>query len=222
MFKLERIIIDIGGKFIMKFSKVLVSFAALTCLVACNNNSAPSTVSQEQFAEEAAKVEEHQYATAQARIEYSNKYTFTGLTPEQETAMRDSGDMQDLEFTEEAGFSFNGSKWLTSYNFENVEAEEALCGSIGTNVKALPLGEEAEGVQFYLNPFKVVQHMEMADEESGAKMTIDSTMVFDKFGFVTLIEANYYMYVSTTVSSITFTMTRNGYSKTTFSYADAK
>ena len=215
MFKLERIMIAIGGKFIMKFSKVLVSFAALTCLVACNN-SAPSSVSKEQFAEEVAKIEEHQYATAQVRVDYSMKYTFTGLTPEQEAAIRQQiGD--DVSFTEEAGYTWGGeeSGWVTNYEFQHKEAESAAEGSIGQNIKDMPIGEAGEGIQFYLNPFKVVQHM----EAPARGMVLDSTSVFDVYGFNTLSEAKMVM---TQAIAEGMTMTINGYTKITVSYSDAK
>jgi hypothetical protein len=199
----------------MKFSKALVSFVALTCLVACNN-SASSTVSKEQFAEEVAKIEEHQYATAQARVEYSVKYTFTGFTPEQEAAIRQEIG-GDESFAEEAGFTWGGDEagWTTNYEFQHSESRAAAVASVGRNVKDMSIDQLGEGVQFYLNPFKIVQHTEVPSNE----MITDSSVVFDNYGFVTLLEAK--MVMTQTIAE-GMSITANGYSKLTVSYADAK
>ena len=194
----------------MKFSKILVSAAALIGLAACNQQ--PSPVSEEKFAEAVAKIEAHQYATAHADYDFSTKYTFKGFTAEEEAMYREMGGMQDEQAKGSADFQWDGSVWTTNA----ADLPNGLAETIGTNIKDMPIeGATAEGVKLYLNPFKVVENINM--EQQGTKMSINATMVFDNYGYLTSMSGKQVMSAPVAEGK---TISMTVVEKVTISYAD--
>ena len=196
----------------MKFSKVLVSSAALLCLVACNQQ--PAGVSEEKFAEAVAKIEKHEYATAHVEYSESLKYTFKGFTAEEEAAMREQGKMNDYSENEKVDFTFDGEEWITNAAVQH----NAIVNYLGQNVKDIPIeGATEEGAKLYLNPFKIA--ISESESQGGQSASIKTVMVFDKYGFLTSF--NYEMVMSSSVAQGK-SLSMKGVMKFTAAYADAK
>ena len=162
----------------MKFTKIVLCLAAVCALAACDGQG----VSAERFAEEAKKVEKHQYK--EAVFNYSSEYDVLGAKQEAKG---------EIEYT------FKDGEWDTDSKDANALGYEMM---LYVNVasfdgSSLEIPEEAKQynpkVGYYINPFQVKASLNKKVDEDGFKGTVKLSAIeqFDKYGYMTKLKVDY-------------------------------
>lgn len=194
-----------------KITTLVMSLTAVFALTACNSKG--KEVKAEEFKEKSAKVEEHQYSEATIKYSYSSEMEvpnfgemFGDLLGDDETGpLKESG-------KGEAKFTFKDGEWTT----EEKELSEDIIDLVGISFKDADFDMEELTAQyesmaqqygikstlkFYVDPFgvEVTAKGDINDEEtkSTGKLDVYEYVSFDKYGFLTKLNAK--VNINTTV-----------------------
>ena len=175
--------------------------AAVFALTACDGLSGKGTkVSEEQFKEKAAAVEEHQYS--EATIKWSSKEETT--LPDMEKLYTTGEIEMKTEKDSDSGetkFTFSNGKWST----EDAKGDSAdLVSLLSGNLKDVELKDLTSEysamadqykvdstINYYVNPLGISLTAK-GDFDNGSagsgKLDLSAYMSFDKYGYVTKAE----------------------------------
>ena len=169
-----------------KFATLVMGLTAVFALTACGKGT---KVSEEQFKEKAANIEEHQYSSASVKFSYSDVTKVEGKDDEKEEGKG------TIEFT------FSDGKWSTTS--KDAFASEASV-YVNGNLKDLTASADISGMLYgslegfdintvyYTNPFGIESTIKGSGKVLGVETEMDSKAFysFDKYGFITKFEEN--------------------------------
>lgn len=176
----------------MKYSKLLLAAGALLALASCGGSQPESgtKVDFSKFAEEAEKIEEHQYKTAAVKA--------TGYA----TRLGQRFDYNyDLHFEYKSDTETGTSGFVCTDEID--ETDELKVSTVGQitvdlqgNVDVFVTSatdEQKKNFDYYINPFRVAGFISIEGEiPTGGTMknNVTQDLTFDKYGYVNKVDRN--------------------------------
>lgn len=196
----------------MKLIKTFFIGATALTLSACamGGGAKGQKVSEEKFAAEAAKVEDHQYSKATVKYSIVEKHKNDG-----EKDVNEKGTLK---------FSFSNGSWELDAGQNMPEAigeyEDYLGLRISYAMSMIPSGEEAYTVSYYTNPLGVYAKMSQKASESGVSisMSASSYMGFDKYGYLVEATSSYDYSYKVSVAGVSSSQSANEKMEVNISY----
>lgn len=176
----------------MKYSKLFLAAGALLALASCGGSQPESgtKVDFSKFAEEAEKIEEHQYKTAAIKA--------TGYA----TTQGQKFDFDyDLHFEYKSDTETGTSGFVCTDDID--ETDELKVSTVGQITADLQgnvdvfiqqaTDEQKKNFDFYINPFRVAGSVSIEGESpmgGTMKNNVTQDITFDKYGYVSKVDRN--------------------------------
>ena len=176
----------------MKYPKLFLAAGALLALASCGGSQPESgtKVDFSKFAEEAGKIEKHQYKTAAVK---ANGYA---------TTQGQKFDFDyDLHFEYKSDAETGTSSFVCTDNIDEtdelkVSAVSQITVDLQGNVDFLvqsATDEQKKNFDFYINPFRVVGFVSIEGESpmgGTMKNNVTQDITFDKYGYTSKVDRN--------------------------------
>ena len=161
----------------MKIAKLLVTFGAISSLVACNKGEKDTSVSRDKFVEAMEALEESDYNYCEATIVLKTKYYFEGYTEAEIEEKRQIG-FEDVDINASGVFFKNGSTWSLVRGDEGANRMTYVIGLTADIVYGHY--SSYENTKYYLNPMRMKTDPELDREWEYNKCSFR----FDEYGYL--------------------------------------
>ena len=195
----------------MKLIKTFFIGAAALTLSACamGGGAKGTKVSEEKFAAEAAKVEDHQYSKATVKYSIVEKHKNDG-----EKDVTEKGTLK---------FSFSNGSWGLDAGQSMPEAireyDEYLGLRISYAMSMIPSGQ-GYTINYYTNPLGMYAKMSQKQSESGVSYSVSASayMGFDKYGYLVEATSTYDYSYKVSAGGVSASQSANEKNEVTISY----